>query len=223
MGFYKVLLTYARICYNTAVCAINGSLGVPLPFIKGLKSDGVEPKSVLILGGGSNVGAASLQLLRAAFPKMHIFVTSSQKHFDHLSAYGATRVFDYHTKTLPADIEAASLGCGVDVIIDCVGAAAETESLAELFDPSGEKKLVSVLTGSPIPEIDGVQTFTVNGYMLVSLPGGENVIPALTDLVESGLYKVTHPVRSVGHGLEAIANVMDQTKTTSGEKLVVTL
>lgn len=182
------------------------------------------PRSTLILGGGSNVGAATLNLLRIAHPTMPISVTSSPKHFERLKALGASRVFDYHLETVASEIKDASPdGHGVDTIIDCVGGFAGVAGIADVFNKDADKKLAVVLTGSSVPQLEDVAVSMVNGYMLVGLQGGPNVIPALTKLVESGQYKVPYPTRVVGHGLESIAEVMDMTKTASGEKFVATM
>lgn len=199
-------------------------MNVPLPQIKGTTKDGKVPRSILILGGGSNVGAGAIQLLRVAYPELQIYATSSAKHFERLTAYGASKLFDYHSDTITADIVAASPdGRGVDMVIDCVGAAAGMQNVADLFDSAGERHFAAVINGSPIPELKGVTVTPVNGYELVHMQGSEQVIPGLTELVESGAYKVPFPVKTVGHGLQAIAKAMDMTEAVSGEKLVVRL
>ena len=206
------------------MCAINGSLDIPLPFIEETSSNGRVPGSILVLGGGSNVGAGTLTLLRIAYPTLPIFVTSSPKHFQRLEALGASRVFDYHSQSVVFEVKNASPGGhGVEAVIDCVGAATDMDNIAEIFDPKADKKLASVLTGKPQPKIENVGVSMVNGYMLVDLQGGLNVIPTLTELVESGKYQVPYPPRVVGHSLEEIAGVMDMTKAAHGEKLVVEL
>ena len=42
-------------------------------------------------------------------------------------------------------------------------------------------------------------------------------------VAEKGTYRVSLPVRVVGNGLEKLSSVLDEVKTVSGEKAVVTL
>lgn len=72
-----------------------------------------------------------------------------------------------------------------------------------------------------VPE--GVTKLETGGWTLLGMPGGEQVIPSLTQLIEEGRYKLPAEVKVVGHGLEQIPEVMDQVRGVSGQKLIVTL
>lgn len=215
---------FGRIGFVTAVCAVVGSLTIPLPFLQGLSTEGRAPSSVLVLGGSSATGAAAIQLLRTAYPSLPILATSSAKHFARLRDLGATYVVDYKSPSVVADLKAASPGAaGVEAIIDCVSAGASQTDISDVLDPAGPKKYAAVITGVPVPVPEGVNKFDANAWSLFDMQGGKQLIPSLTRLVEEGKYRVPLPVRVVGHGLEELPHVLDEVKTVSGEKVVVTL
>ena len=70
---------------------------------------------------------------------------------------------------------------------------------------------------------DGVSRSDIDGWSLLKMQGGKSILPALTELVEQGKYKLPVSVRVVGHGLEEIPKVMDEVLKVSREKLVVKL
>lgn len=200
------------------------SLEIPLPFLQGFPADGRAPSSALVLGGSSGTGAAAIQLLRKAYPSLPILATSSKKHHERLTDLGATFIADYKSTSVVADLKAASPGAaGVDVIIDCVSAGASQTDICNVLDPSGSRRYASVLTGVSVAVPDGVQFLVANALDAISAQGGKQLIPSLTKLVEEGTFRVPLPVRVVGHGLENVPDVLDEVKTASGEKLVLTL
>ncbi|MCJ1306736.1 hypothetical protein MMC25_000379 [Agyrium rufum] len=212
------------ICFVTAVSAIVESLKIPLPFLEALSTEGAAPSSVLILGGSSATGAAAIQLLRKAYPSLPILATSSTKHRARLEDLGATCVIDYKSTSVISNIKAASPGgAGVDVIIDCVSAGASQTDICDVLDPAGSKRYAAVLTGVPVAVPEGVTFFDTMAVSMFGLQGGHQLIPSLAKLVEEGTYRVPLPVRVVGHGLEQLADVLDEVMTVSGEKVVVTL
>jgi len=217
-------LTFNSICFVTAVCAIVNSLKIPLPFLQGMSTEGRAPSSILVLGGSSATGAAAIQLLRKAYPSLPILATSSAKHFARLEDLGATYVVDYRSPSVVADIKAASPGgAGVEVIIDCVAAGASQTDISDVLGPAGFKRYAAIVTGVPISVAEGVNKLDVSAWSMPDMQGGKQLIPSLTRLVEEGKYRVPLPVRVVGHGLEELSNVLDEVKTVSGEKVVVTL
>jgi NADPH:quinone reductase-like Zn-dependent oxidoreductase len=217
-------LTFNSISFVTAVCAIVNSLEIPLPFLQVMPMEGQAPSSVLVLGGSSTVGAAAIQLLRNAYPSLPILATSSVKHHAQLKDLGATYVVDYRSSSVVADIKAASPGAaGVDVIIDCVSAGARQTDISDVLDSAGSKRYAAVITGISVVLPEGVNKLDVSAWSIVDIQGGKQLLPSLTKLVEEGIYRVPLPVRVVGHGLEVMPNVMDEVKTVSGEKVVLTL
>jgi NADPH:quinone reductase-like Zn-dependent oxidoreductase len=170
------------------------------------------------------VGAAAIQLLRLSYPSLPIFATSSTSHHARLASLGATKLFDYRSVRVVSDIIAASPGAkGVDMIIDCVAAGARQGDICSSLDSSGSKKYAAVISGVTVPVPDGITRLYISGWSVLDMTGGEKVIPALTELIECGRYRVPLPVKVVGHGLGQIPDVMDQVKNVSGAKLVVAL
>lgn len=216
----------SRVCYITAICSIHClGLDLPIPGLQGKSKSSYAPTSVLILGGSSSIGANAIQLLRLAYPSMPIFTTSSPHNQARLLSLGATQVFNYHDRAgLVSEVKAASpKSAGVDMIIDCVGAGATQTDICDSFDSAGPKMYSLVISGATVPVPEGVTKFEVDGRILLKIEGGEQVLPALTNLIESGKYQVPLPVRIVGNSLKEIADVMDQVKTVSGTKLIVKL
>lgn len=123
-----------------------------------------------------------------------------------------------------ADIKAASPGgSGVGVILDCVSAGASQTDICDVLDSMGPRTYGAVHTGVDVPVPNGVNRVAVSGWVVRDMPGGKQLIPSLNKLIEEGKYRVPLPVRVVGHGLEQLASVLDEIKTASGEKVVVTL
>lgn len=202
---------------------MNG-LKIPLPFLPGLSTEGQAPSSILVLGGSSVTGAAAIKLLRTAYPSLPILATSSTKHHRRLMDLGVTSVFDYKSPCVVADITAASpRRVGVDVIFDCVSAGAFQTDICDVLDPTGSKKYAAIITGIPVAVPRGVEHLDVSMGSVLNMQGGKQVFPMLGKLVEDGVYKLPLPVRILGHGLDHVADVLDEVMTVSGEKLIVTL
>jgi NADPH:quinone reductase-like Zn-dependent oxidoreductase len=159
------------------------------------------------------------------YPSLPIFATSSQAHHARLLSLGATALFDYRSPSVALDIKAASPESrGVDLIIDCVASGATQLDICDTLDPAGLVKYGLVETGVDVPVPEGVNKIVCGGWALMSMPGGEVVIPALTELIEEGKYQVPLPVKVVGRGLEQVNEGLEKLKSgVSGTKLVVTL
>lgn len=204
--------------------SILEGLNVPLPFLPEISTSGITPTSVLILGGSSATGTAAMQLLRLAYPDLPILATGSPRHHVHISSRGATKLFDYHSPTVVSDIKNASPGGkGVDMIIDCVSAGASQTDICDVLDPAGSRKYANLMTGVEVPVPQNVAKSDIIGTSLVKIPGKESVIPALTELAQTGKYKVPVPIRVIGHGLEQLPPIMDEVKNVSCEKVIITL
>lgn len=189
-----------------------------------MSTEGQVPSSILVLGGSSATGAAAIQLLRKAYPSLPILATSSVKHHVRLNDLGATHVIDYKSSSTVSDIKATSPGAGgVGVILDCVSAGASQTNISDVLNPTGSKRYAALVTGIPVPVPEGVNKIDVYATSTFDIQGGKQLIPSLTKLVEEGKYRVPLSIRVVGHGLEELPNVLDEVKTASGEKVVITL
>lgn len=198
-----------------------------MPFLKEGPVTGLEPSSVLILGGSSALGAAAIQLLRLAVPECIILATSSPKHHNHLTnSLGVNKVFDRNSANLSSDVKSASPGSrGVDAIIDAVGAGSTQCHIFETFNPDGPKRYAQVWTGDEeIKAPSDVQSVMFRIPDIFKLQGGKNVMLALQDLLENGKYKLPLPVHKVGDGFNALETGLKlMRKGVSGEKLVVSI
>lgn len=213
-----------RDCFVTAVSAIHTALNIAIPFLKSLPSEGDVPSSVLVLGGASAVGANAVQILRVAYPSLPILATASPKHHAHVTNLGASAVIDYRSESVTADLKSASPNeTGVDVIIDCVSAGASQTNICDVLDKAGSKRYSSVRTGIDVLVPGGVDLIVASADLAFAAPGGDGIIPALTELLEEGTYKLPLPVRVMGHGLEELQEVLDEVKRASCEKLMLTM
>ncbi|KAJ5580337.1 uncharacterized protein N7459_006322 [Penicillium hispanicum] len=215
------------VCYLTAVMALGIGLKAPLPFLQGGPTTGLRPSSVLILGGSSAVGAATIQLMRLSVPECTILATSSSRHHAHLvNSLGVDRAFDRNSVSLVTDVKSATPDSkGVDAIIDAVGAGATERHVFETFDVTGPKKYAQVWTGDEeVRPPAGVDSVLFRGRDLPQLPGNENIMQALEGLLERGTYKLPLPLNRVGHRLEGLRKGLELMRQgVSGEKLVATL
>jgi threonine dehydrogenase-like Zn-dependent dehydrogenase len=216
-----------RVCFLTGLVSLGIGLKISLPFLKDGPTTDFKPSSVLILGGSSAVGAATIQLLRLAIPDCTVLATSSPKHHSHITnKLGANKAFDRNSPSLIMDVKTATLGSrGVDAIIDTVGAGSTQRHLFEGFDSNGPKRYAQVWTGDEEIEVpSGVDSILFRGRDITKLQGGNNIMLALQTLLEEGKYKLPLPVHKVGDGFDALEMGLKlMRKGVSGEKLVVTI
>ena len=129
----------------------------------GLQKPQIEPiktgKSVLVWGGASSVGSNAIQLAKAV--GYDVFATSSMKNFEYIKALGATKVFDYSTSIIIADI-VSSLNQ-----TNCAGmfqAAGSIEPCLEIAQQAEGQ--ISIASATRIPEgkdLHGVKAKMVFG------------------------------------------------------------
>lgn len=87
-------------------------------FIEGQLAAG---HSVLIHGGAGGIGSMAIQLAKAAGAKV-IVTASSQEKLDYCLSLGADAGINYKEQDVLAQIKELTDGCGVDLILDVVGA-----------------------------------------------------------------------------------------------------
>ncbi|KAF4630467.1 hypothetical protein G7Y89_g7671 [Cudoniella acicularis] len=179
------------VCYLTAACAITVGLHIPLPYID--PTGGSSVKSILVLGGSSTVGGAAIQLLRLALPSATILATSSTKHHAHLISLGSD-----------------SKRAGFDAILDAVTAAASQPDIFSAFNPTGPKTYSQVVTGVNVEVPQGVDSTLIYAPQIFGEKGGMNAMPGLTDLLQSGKFKLPVKVEVVGKGFDAIEHGLDK-------------
>jgi NADPH:quinone reductase-like Zn-dependent oxidoreductase len=86
---------------------------------------------VLVLAAGSGVGQAAIQI--AALHGARVFATAgSTKKLDRALALGATGVVHHHEQDIAAEVRRLTGGRGVDVVVEHVGEATWSRSLAAM-------------------------------------------------------------------------------------------
>jgi NADPH:quinone reductase-like Zn-dependent oxidoreductase len=180
-------------------------------------------RSILVLGGSSGIGAIAIQLLRLALPSATILTTSSAKHHTHLISLGASKCFERCAQGNTADIKIATPGgLGVDAILDTVQAAAGQQAVFTSLSLSGPMLYSQVRTGMTVEVPEGINSTEIDGRQILGTEGGENALPALASLIQSGRFKLPNKVEIVGNGPTGIQQGLDKLmKGVSGAKYIV--
>jgi tumor protein p53-inducible protein 3 len=110
-----------------------------------------EGESVLIHGGGSGVGTASIQLLREAHARS-IVTAGSDAKCEQCLRFGADVAINYKSGPFPPTVQSATGGRGADVILDSIGAAYLMPNI-EALAPGGRLVLIGLMRGTKA-EID---------------------------------------------------------------------
>ncbi|TVY89393.1 Zinc-binding alcohol dehydrogenase domain-containing protein [Lachnellula willkommii] len=180
-------------------------------------------KTVLVWGGASSVGSNGIQLAVAA--GYEVLTTASPKNFDFAKKLGASQVFDYHSKTIVADLVEALKGKTVAGVLDAVGADGSTQkSLEILAQGEGSKVVATVLKpAEDVPAGTTAKWIQANDIKdnEVGKAVYENFLPqALVD----GKYAATPEPYVVGKGLEHVqAGLNILKKGVSAQKVIITL
>jgi NADPH:quinone reductase-like Zn-dependent oxidoreductase len=103
-------------------------------------------ENVLIHGGGSGVGTASLQLLREAGARAIVTAGSDEKCQQCLK-FGADVAINYRKGPFAPLVKAATNDRGADIILDSIGAAYLAENLDALA-PGGRLILIGLMKGA---------------------------------------------------------------------------
>ncbi|MGX7243327.1 NAD(P)H-quinone oxidoreductase [Enterococcus quebecensis] len=126
-------------------------------------------ESVLIHAGASGVGTAAIQLVKQ-LTSAKIFVTaSSAEKLELCHTLGADVLINYHEKDFSEIIQQETVGKGVDVILDFVGASYWDKNLASLsYD--GRLILIGILGGALVKDVNLMnlleKRITIKGTLL---------------------------------------------------------
>jgi len=108
-------------------------------------------EAVLIHGGGSGVGTASIQLLGEAGARS-IVTAGSDAKCEQCLKFGADVAINYNSGPFPPKVKAATNNRGADIIFDSIGAAYLGPNL-EALAPGGRLVLIGLMKGAKA-EID---------------------------------------------------------------------
>jgi putative PIG3 family NAD(P)H quinone oxidoreductase len=107
--------------------------------------------ALLVHGGGSGIGTASIQLVKEAGGTVYATAGSDEK-CRQCRELGADLAVNYRTGDFAAEVRGASGGRGVDVVLDSIGASYLTANLASLA--VGGRLVLIGLMGGARAEID---------------------------------------------------------------------
>jgi putative PIG3 family NAD(P)H quinone oxidoreductase len=104
--------------------------------------------AALVHGGGSGVGTAAIQLIRAAGARAFVTAGSAEK-CARCRALGADVAIDYKTESFAEVVEKETGGRGVDVVLDSIGAPYVAGNLASLAI-GGRLVLIGLMGGAKV-------------------------------------------------------------------------
>jgi putative PIG3 family NAD(P)H quinone oxidoreductase len=100
----------------------------------------------LVHGGGSGIGTAAIQLVKAAGGTIYVTAGTPEK-CRRCVELGADAAFDYHAQDFALETQRASEGRGVDVVLDSIGAPYLAKNLACLA-VGGRLVLIGLMGGA---------------------------------------------------------------------------
>lgn len=239
------------LCASTAAAGLyqKDFLALDLPTNTSSKDTG-KKGTVLIWGGSTSVGSNAIQLAVAS--GYSVIVTCSPANNQYCKDLGASKCFNYRSKTVVADIIKAFEGqiCAGALSLGSNGADGCIDVLAKVKCAPG-KKFVAMAT-FPIPEplsetwptlhlmtsvgywmIKTIIRTRLNGvnwkFVLATTVAGNEVGPAvfrdfLPKALQEGAYQAKPDPMVVGTGLEKVQEAMDVLKKgVSAKKVVVKL
>jgi len=104
--------------------------------------------TALVHGGGSGVGTASIQLVKAAGGRILVTAGSAEKCAQCV-ALGADVAIDYKSEKFAERVREATGGRGVDVVLDSIGAPYLADNLASLA-LGGRLVLIGLMGGAKV-------------------------------------------------------------------------
>ena len=124
-----------------------------------------EGQRVLVHAGASGVGTAAIQLATAAGAP--VVVTASAPKHDLCLALGAEAAIDYRSEDFAERIDDLTDGCGVDLIIDFIGAPYFHKNIASLAT-DGRLVLLAMMGGSRVDNLNLAALFRKRIHLITS-------------------------------------------------------
>lgn len=177
-------------------------------------------KTVVVWGGASALGCNGVQLAVAA--GYEVFATASPRNFDYVKSLGASRCFDYNSKTVVEELVAALKDRDFVGMFHAAGGA---EPCFEVVYKVDGKKFVATALGVPENKPSGVDGKMIWGSSLKDDEVGPAIfVDFLPKALEQGKYVVAPEPWIVGKGLESIQVGLEaQQKGVSAKKVAVTV
>ena len=204
-------------------------------------------KTLLIWGGSTSVGCNAIQLAVAA--GYEVITTCSPKNFSYMQQLGASRAFDYNSKTVVGDIirafdgkttaGALSIGHGsaescLDVLDKCKGDKIISMASYPVPQPPPKNFVVLTMAASAMSgmaniwvksKMRGIRTAFIYGSSLLYNEVGKAVyVEYLPKALADGTFVPAPEPHVIGKGLECIQAGYDlQKEGVSAKKIVVSL
>ena len=231
---------------STAACGLfqEDALALQYPSVPPPPHTG---KTLIVWGGSTSVGSNAIQLAVAA--GYEVFTTASLKNFDYVKKLGASKAWDYKSKTVVKDITQALQGKTVAGAFT-VGAGA-ADACMDIFNECEGNKFIS-MASYPVPQpppkrfpllktmymymswlvinffksrARGIRYNFIFGSSLFHNPVGKAVyVDFLPKALAEGTFIAAPDALVVGEGIERINDALKvQRNGMSAKKVVVTL
>jgi NADPH:quinone reductase-like Zn-dependent oxidoreductase len=143
-------------------------------------------EDVLVLGAGSGVGSAAIQIAKF-FGARVIATASSQEKLDKALELGADHVINHKTQKIKDEVRRITAKRGVDVVFEHVGTATWDDSIASLT-PGGRLVTCGATTGYDA-KLDLRLLFAKQLSLMGSYMGTKSELHSVMRLVSSGRFK----------------------------------
>lgn len=145
-------------------------------------------ETVLVLGAGSGVGSAAIQIAKLAGAQV-ITTAGNEEKLKKAKELGADFGINHSTQDIAAEVKKITKHSGVDVVFEHIGQATWDKSLASL-KPGGRLVTCGATTG-PQVQLDLRRLFVHQWSLLGSFMGTKNEFNIILQLVAQ---KKLHPV-----------------------------
>lgn len=143
-------------------------------------------EDVLVLGAGSGVGSAAIQIAKF-FGARVIATASSQEKLDKALELGADHVINHKTQKIKDEVRRITAKRGVDVVFEHVGTATWDDSIASLT-PGGRLVTCGATTGYDA-KLDLRLLFAKQLSLMGSYMGTKSELHSVMRLVAGGRFK----------------------------------
>lgn len=200
MSFANATVLPARISTALAALFQPDYLGLLLPT---LSAKTCGKRTVLIWGGSSCVGSASIQLAKAA--DVDVFTTASAHNHDYAKRLRADRVSDHASATVVEDIIPAFEGRASVGAYDCISSPDAFGKCSRVMEQLKGNKFIAIVLPVPEDMAQGAMTKMVSRPLIARNHVGPGVWrDYVPKALANGVLKIAPSPRVGGHGLEII-------------------